>query len=292
MRAQERKPSTVPLQSPSGIIPLVDCHGLSEVGRRREANEDDFLMVALPMDRNLWRDQDPGHQHLVPSPDQTGFLFLVADGVGGVPCGERASSIAVRSLFHYLRDQSPLLGRGSLEMARTMRRGVTQCHSDLQSEVERHPECAGMSTTLTGLLVLENQLHIVHSGDSRGYRLRAGSLSLLTYDHSEAQISLDAGMEEVSRTTPRGNHLWNFLASDYSERRPDVESMPIEPGDTLLLCTDGISDALAPDEIQSQLSGPDSAEDICKSLLAAARHRARGDDLTVIVLRFGRPAPA
>src|SRR5688572_32168942 len=91
----------VPRRSPTTVISLLDCHGYSEVGRRREGNEDDFLMAALPMGRELLN-PDPTRKRLVPSPGQTGFLFLVADGIGGVPCGERASAMAVKSLHRHL----------------------------------------------------------------------------------------------------------------------------------------------------------------------------------------------
>jgi serine/threonine protein phosphatase PrpC len=272
---------------PSGIIPLLECHGSSEVGRRREENEDDFLMTALPMGQDLRFDQDPTGKRLVLSPGQTGFLFLVADGVGGVPCGERASSMAVKSLSRFLKDRSRVLEKGRLEIIRTLRRGIRHCHSDLQLEVERHPECDGMSTTLTGVLALEKWLYVVHSGDSRCYLLRGSTLNLVTHDHTEAQLNNDAGTGDTARTSPGGNHLWNFLTSDHSELRPDVNSMPLDPGDILLLCTDGVSDALPAEEIKTHLSSRTSAEGICKGLIAAARERGGGDDLTVVVARFG-----
>jgi protein phosphatase len=246
-------------------------------------------MVALPIGQDLWFAQDPVEKRLVPSPGQTGFLFLVADGIGGVPCGERASSMAVKSLSRYLKDQSRILVKGKLEIIRMLSRGIRRCHSDLHAEVQRHPECCGMSTTLTGVLSLEKRLYIVHSGDSRCYILRGSALTLVTHDHSQAQLKIDAGMidRKAARCEPGGNRLWNYLTSDYSALRPDVGSMPLEPGDILLLCTDGLSDALSDEEIKHHLSLQTSAEEICKSLIAAARVMGGGDDLTAIVARFG-----
>lgn len=243
-------------------------------------------MAALPMGRELLN-TDPTGKRLVPSPGQTGFLFLVADGIGGVPCGERASAMAVKSLHRYLKDLP--LEKDSLEVSRTLRQGIRQCQSDLQAEVDRRSECEGMSTTLTGALALARQLYVVHSGDSRCYLLRDSTLHRVTDDHSQAQLDVDAGRASPAgaRTSPDGNHLWNYLTSDYSELRPDVGSIPLEAGDILLLSTDGVSDAVPDETLQRHLTRRASAENICEGLIAAAREGGEGDDLTAIVLRFG-----
>ena len=279
-------------RSSSGIIPLIDCHGFTEVGKRRKENEDAFLLTALPMGRELRLNEDPDGERLVPSPGQTGFLLLVADGIGGAPCGERASSMAVKSLSGYLKRESRLLNAGRTEILRALRQGVHQCESELQAEVERRPECEGMSSTLTGILSLARRFYIVHSGDSRCYLLRGSTLTLLTDDHSQAQLEIDAGTmdREAARKAPGGNSLWNFLASDYSRRSPDLGSMPLEPGDLFLLCTDGVSDALTPEDLQRHLSIRASAESICNSVIDKAREDGGGDDLTAIVARFGAAA--
>jgi protein phosphatase len=246
-------------------------------------------MAALPMGPDLLLDQDESKEHLVPSPGQTGFLFLVADGIGGVPCGERASSMAVKSLHQYLRDESRVLKKGRLEITRALIRGASRCQSDLQAEVDRRPECEGMSTTLTGILSLARRLYIVHTGDSRCYLLRGSKFKLVTSDHSQAQLEIDAGTmdQEAARKSPGGNSLWKFLSSDYSRQRPDVGSIRLETGDVFLLCTDGVSDALPAEEIKKRLSSRASAENICQSLIAKARDGAGGDDRTAIVARFG-----
>lgn len=277
---------------PHGIIPLVDCHGTSEVGRRRQANEDDFFMAALPMGQDLRVDQDPGGESLVPSPGQTGFLLVVADGVGAVPCGERASSIAVRSIYRYLKDKSPILGKGRREIVRTLRQGIRRCQVDLQAEAERHPECEGMSTTLTGVFALARRLYVVHSGDSRCYLLRGSRLNLLTRDHTQAQLDVEAGSVDrgAARSSPGGHCLWNYLTSDASTLRPDVGSMLLEPADIILACTDGLSDTLSAGEIKQHLSSHASAQGICRGLIAAARDGVKGDDLTIVVARFGGSA--
>jgi serine/threonine protein phosphatase PrpC len=248
-------------------------------------------MTALPIGEDLRLNQDPGGKHLIPTPEQTGFLFLVADGIGGVPCGDRASSMALRSLHGCLKKESQILKKGRGEILRMLRRGIKRCQSDLQAEVERRPECEGMSTTLTGILALARRLYLVHSGDSRCYLLRGSKLNLVTDDHSQAQLEIDAGTmdREAARKAPGGNSLWNFLTSDYSRLIPDIGSMPLEPGDIFLLCTDGISDALPAEEIQQHLSSPASAERICHSLITKARDVGAGDDVTAIVARFGPP---
>jgi protein phosphatase len=149
-----------------------------------------------------------------------------------------------------------------------------------------------MSTTLTGALCLGRRLYIVHSGDSRCYILRGAALSLVTQDHTQAQVNITSGTVDpkIARGLPGGNQLWNYLTSDCPILRPDVGSILLEPGDTLLLCTDGLSDALPAQDIKEHLSSDASAEGICKSLSAAARVEGEGDDLTAIVARFGGSA--
>lgn len=278
--------------SPSGILPLLDCYGTTEVGRRRNDDQDDFVMAGLPLGQDLRFDQALDEKQLVPAPGQTGFLFLVADGVGGVPCGDRASSMAVKSLSGYLKGQPCLLEKGRLEITRVLRRGIRRCLSDLHAEIRLHPECDGMSTTLTGALLLLRRLYVVHSGDSRCYILRGSHLSLVTHDHTQAQVNIEAGRvdRKVARSLFGGNRLWNYLTSDASTLRPDVGSILLEPGDILLLCTDGLTDSLPAGEIQRLLSSRASAEGICKTLVAAARGKGGGDDLTAIVARFGGTA--
>lgn len=249
-------------------------------------------MTALPMKKDPPIDRDPAEKRLLPSPGQTGFLFVVADGVGGVPCGDRASSMAVKSLSKYLQGQPRMLEKGRLAITRTLQRGIRRCQADLQAELHRHPECAGMSTTLTGVLSVARRLYVVHSGDSRCYILRGSSLRLVTQDHTLAQVNIEAGTADpkTARSMPSGNRLWNFLTSNASTLHPDVSSMLLEPEDVVLLCTDGLSDAIPAEEIQQHLSSKASAEDIVNGLVAAARGRGDGDDLTVVVGRFAGSA--
>jgi len=285
-----RLSGTVPSPwSPAAILPLVDCYGLSELGRHRKVNEDAFRVVALPTDPHLRLNEDPSGQHLMPTPGQTGFVFLVADGMGGLPCGERASAIAVRSFLDTLKKESCFLLKGRLEVLRTLHRGILQCRSDLRGEVERLPKCAGMSTTLTGLLSLGRRLYIVHSGDSRCYLFRGSTLNLVTNDHSQAQLEVDAGVRDpaAARKSPGGHALWNCVNSGTSNMDPDLSSMLLEPGDLFLLCTDGVTDILPAEEIRKHLASRAPAERICRSLVARARRGAKGDDLTAVVARFG-----
>jgi len=292
VRTKERPKSARSTRMPAGIIPLADCHGLSERGRLRKLNEDDFRVAALPIDAHLRLNDDPSGQHLTPTPGQTGFLFLVADGMGGLPCGDRASGITVRSFTEALTREARHPEQGRLDVLRAMRRGILQCRSDLQAEVSNRPECSRMGSTLTGFLSLGRRVHVVHSGDSRAYMLRGSTLSQVTSDHSQAQLEIDAGYREpdAARMTAASNSLWNCISSHYSDMSPDYFALRLEPGDRFLLCTDGISDVLPASDIRRHLSGGASAESICSSLVAAARGGIKGDDLTAVVARFGSTA--
>src|SRR5688572_24011054 len=116
-------------------VPL-DCHGVSEMGRGRRVNQDDYLLA--PLD--------------VPSTTTAGpsFLFAVADGIGGGPAGERASAMAIQTLHEFIKKTAsePDLMR-AIDPAELLRKGVLRCHDAILADVEAHPELFGMGTTLT-----------------------------------------------------------------------------------------------------------------------------------------------
>jgi len=148
-----------------------------------------------------------------------------------------------------------------------------------------------MGTTLTAALVLWPRMHLIHSGDSRAYRVRRGSLELLTSDHTVAELLLARG--ELSPEEARESHyrhvLWNHLGGDARMPEPEALSLDLEPGDGLLLATDGLIHPLDGAELAEIASRPVSAHAVCHMLVERAAGRGTRDDATAVFARFGLP---
>src|SRR5215831_7585018 len=154
-------------------LPL-DCHGVSVIGKGRRVNQDDYLLTPLDI---------PSESGRAPA-----FLFAVADGIGGGPAGDRASSMAIQTLHEFVRRTASEPGfLEAIDPGELLRKGVLRCHDEILADVDAHPELFGMGTTLTAALVLWPKAWIVNAGDSRCYLLRDSRLERLTFDHTLVQ---------------------------------------------------------------------------------------------------------
>jgi protein phosphatase len=145
-----------------------------------------------------------------------------------------------------------------------------------------------MGTTLTLAYLLWPRLYVVHAGDSRCYLLRNARLHQITRDHTVAQRLVDQGIlpaEEAEES--RWSHvLWNCIGGGAQEMKPDVYKATLRLGDTLLLCTDGLSRCVPEKQIQQILESDRPAEETCKRLIATANAEGGPDNITVVVARF------
>lgn len=225
----------------------------TDIGRSRDHNEDGYLI------------REP--------------LFAVADGMGGHRGGEVASSVALESLQQLPEDADGLL-RALVDRIREANRMVLE-------RGESDPELRGMGTTLTALVTQEQKAHVAHVGDSRAYLLRDGSLQQLTEDHSLVQRMVREGKltPEQAGRHPQRSILTRALGVD-TEIAVDELTLPILPGDRLLLCTDGLTGMIDPDRIHEILESerdPQAASD----LLVEEANGAGGDDnITVVIVDF------
>jgi PPM family protein phosphatase len=238
-------------------VALVAEHAaLSDIGLQRSTNEDAFL--ATPP------------------------LFAVADGMGGAQAGEVASRTALE-----------VLGR-AIDGGRELADAAQEANLRVFSLAEDDPSRAGMGTTLTVLRLLEGneRAELVHVGDSRAYLLRDGLLEQLTADHSlvgemvrEGKLTADEAFSHPARSI-----LSRVLGTD-----PRVEfdrrEIDLRAGDTLLLCSDGLSSALPDAAIGRRLQGL-AARDAARRLVVEAKNQGGHDNITVIVLRLSQAEPA
>jgi len=248
------------------------------MGKLRPVNEDRFFIMPL-------------------GPDRQGIpcLLGVADGIGGAPGGEKASSLAADAFQRFVREESELLlrpERNDGEILQTLTRGLKRCRAELQHFVEKHGEYSGMGTTMTAALVLWPNLYLVHMGNARAYLLRHGGLKPLTHDHTLGQGLLDAGVLNAStfKSSYMRNVLTTFLSGDPSpedpEVHPQVRQELLQPGDTLLFCTNGLTKSIPEDLLLKILKDETSSRDLCQKLMDSARERQSKDDDTALVARF------
>ncbi|WP_270887068.1 PP2C family protein-serine/threonine phosphatase [Pedococcus sp. 5OH_020] len=227
----------------------------TDVGRVRDHNEDSLLA-----DRRV---------------------FAVADGMGGHAAGEVASNIAVQTLAELAH--VPRLRRQDLV------EGLTLANRRILESVRRHPEQAGMGTTVTGVAVVDESgsehWAVFNLGDSRVYRFADDRLSLLTVDHSEVQHLVDAGLitpQEALRH-PLRNVVTRSLGLD-TMPEVDVELRVPEPGERFVVCSDGLNGELSDDELAELLRRHDDPDAAAAALVQAAVDVGGRDNVSVVVV--------
>lgn len=258
-----------------GLRIRLDGHGMTQIGRTRRANQDRYFMLPVGSLPNCF--------------------IGVADGIGGGPGGEEASILVVETIQKFVNDENGLLlrpDRTDGEIVETLTRGLKRCHQVLQDEVAKRPDFSGMGTTLTAGLILWPKLYLVHLGDARGYVFHTGEIRRLTRDHTYGQALLEAGVLTATtmKTSGMRHVLSNFLSGDLPEKdpevHPDVFVGELESGDTVFLCTDGLTDVITDEELAKILSKEAPPEEQCRELLDLARGREARDDATAVIARF------
>lgn len=211
-------------------------------------------------------------------------LLVLADGMGGHAAGEVASTVATR-VFAQLTDDVPDGDpAGTEDVAARITRAGRSTRSALQQMSDADPMLESMGTTLLAVVGHGDHVTVGHIGDSRVYALRGSSLYQVTTDHTHVQRLVDTGQltPEKARTHPYRAMLLRSLDDQPGGPDLDVIALEIEPGDRLLLCSDGLSDYLAPEEIGEVLADPDREEAADRLIDAALRVGTR-DNVTVIV---------
>ncbi len=233
----------------------------TDVGRIRSSNEDAVAFVA-PADG-------------VPEA-KLGYFALVADGMGGHAAGEVASALAaevVRRVFFSLDVPAPQALKTAFETA----------NRAIFDRAARDPECTGMGTTCTAIVIRDNRLWLAHVGDSRAYLLRDGKLTQLSDDQTlHAQLVREGVLtpEEAERT-PGGNVILQALGTRL-EISPTVwaEGLPLRIGDAVVLCSDGLSNLVTDDDIAA-IASEHAPHEACVRLIDAALRAGGYDNISV-----------
>jgi PPM family protein phosphatase len=180
--------------------------------------------------------------------DDVRGLFVVVDGMGGYEAGEHAAEIAVDRIRVRLERQT-----GSAEQR--VREAIALANNAIYEAAQNHPAWQGMACVLTAAVIEGRQITAGHVGDSRLYKVKRGHIEKITHDHSPVGEREDSGelSEEEAMQHPRRNEVYRDVGS--AERTPDAEDfieivqMPFEPDSALLLCSDGLSDAVSSEKI-------------------------------------------
>lgn len=206
-----------------------------------------------------------------------GALYVVADGMGGHVAGEIASRLAVETILAaYRRDSSPL--------EQGLRSAIEAASLRIRLQAESNPEQTGMGTTCVCAVVRGSELHLAHVGDSRAYLLRDGQLSRLTRDHTWVQQQVAQQLLDVDEAArhPMRNVLTQALGGASVEI--ELTRHELRPDDALLLCTDGLTDALDDARIADILVARREPQDICAELVRQANEAGGPDNITTLVL--------
>ena len=212
-----------------------------------------------------------------------GSLYIVADGVGGADAGEVASQYASeRTLHYYLQfTEQENLGARLLE-------AMQAANTDLRQLAAGREESRRMATTMVAAVVRDGHAYVANVGDSRAYRWRSGELEQISRDQSLVARLVEEGaltQEEAARY-PYKNVI---LYSIGSEKRPPIDlfEVDLEPGDQLLLCSDGLTRHVEDSEI-AEILGRELAEPSADVLVELARTRGGEDNITVAVIQNGQ----
>ncbi len=291
--------TTLPVLSPrpdsddatSPTWPLeVDAFGLTDMGRVRARNEDQFLVAEL--DRQLLI-RSSSVESTAPTRwrcQRQAMLLAVADGMGGHAGGAMASQVVLDALAGYLLKNLPWAGdldEAALHAAdQEARRALVYCQSRLTEVADRKGLLGGQpGTTLTAAYVSWPQLLVLHVGDSRLYLVRGGRVAQLTTDHTvftDPQQSM-----KRNEASPMRHVLTNaIIGGPERDAFGEVRRVELQADDRLLVCTDGLTEHVPDDDIASIIAGADTMRGACVSLVRAAMEAGGTDNITAVVARF------
>ncbi|KAB7733071.1 SpoIIE family protein phosphatase [Rudanella paleaurantiibacter] len=252
---------------------LLEIAGQTDVGQNRHDNQDTYL--AGP----LWTDHS--------------VLLAVIDGVGGYAGGAEAAALARESIGQYMATPTG----DTLTM---LREAVVFANNQIVQQRQQNPALARMCCVLT-VVVADAQLgrlYYVHVGDTRLYRFRQGQLEKITHDHSLVGVREDANQltEREAMRHPRRNEILRDVGSmPHRVDDPDfLESgeSDFEPGDVLLLCSDGLTDMLTRAQLVEVLGRPMPVAEQIEALIQAANEAGGHDNITVVLGRYSAPEGA
>lgn len=210
-------------------------------------------------------------------------LLVVADGMGGHKAGEVASQTAVDTVKQFTFAKPPV---ATESLKKAMHRLIHLANRAIYDLAEANHRLSGMGTTITIALLQEGQAIFGHVGDSRAYVFRSGQLMQVTSDHSVAAELLRSGgiSERSAATHPQRHMLTRALGADRHVNE-DSHVIQLQPGDGILLCTDGLTNVLSDTEIGHILNSHTNPDDAIDELITRTNAQGAPDNVTVVFAR-------
>ena len=251
---------------------MLEVVGQTDVGRRRKLNEDSILM------------------------DNESNLYAVCDGMGGHNAGEVASQMAIEALASFIQKshrEKEITWPFGLDVnlsydGNRLKTAIRFANRKVLEATREKTEYEGMATTVAAVLVDGSSANLGHVGDSRVYLVRGGTIEQLTSDHSWVNEQIQSGVisADQARSHPLRNVVTRALGGK-PDLQVDMQVHKIEPGDILLLCSDGLTTMIPDDDIARIVTeAGGEVEKAARALVAAANARGGEDNITVLLLRF------
>ena len=238
--------------------------GITDVGVVRKQNQDNYHIELLAEDM---------------------ALGIACDGMAGAKAGNVASQLAVETFLDTANAQPPEQWRNEPEAL--LHFAAEQANGAVHFRASVDADCRGMGTTMVVALAIGNQAYILNIGDSRCYLVRPEGISRVTRDHSVVEDLVARGQitPEQARQHPQKNLITRALGAE-SQLRADLFRQSVEPGDALLLCSDGLSNVVSDQELLYEVLHGGPAEDCCRRLLDTALSRGAPDNVTAVLLQM------
>ena len=279
----DREPKTPPIQ--------FDLAGASDIGSKRKQNQDHYMIAELRRQLSVISTDVPLESCDELYGCEPGQLLVVADGMGGHSDGELASNLAVQACARYVLDMMhwflKLSTNDEDDFLDELSQSLTSAQEALYS---RSDEGQGrMGTTVTLAYILWPRMYVIHAGDSRCYVQRDGELSQLTKDHTVAQQLIDDKLmtADQAEKSAFAHVLWNCVGGSNDLVKPEVIRYRLQPGDQVLLCSDGLHGMIDDDAIASVLRSNAASEDAVKQLIADAIRGGGRDNVTTVLAKCG-----
>ena len=254
----------------------VSVFARTDVGMHRSGNEDAFLVADLTTG-NVGLGPDLSAHEV----GERGSLMIVSDGMGGAAAGEIASEMAVATICDSLMSEPD-----QEEIADRLRAATETANQRIWDRSQENLELSGMGATVTAALVLGTSAYIAQVGDSRAYLVRDGRIKQLTKDQSLAQMLFDSGAVNLEQMAAVPQNVIMQALGTQPEVKVAMSAIQLFRNDCLILCSDGLSNKISPDELSETVQSAADLTEACRLLIEKANERGGEDNITVVIARF------
>jgi serine/threonine protein phosphatase PrpC len=255
---------------------LVSVYASTDVGMQRTGNEDSFLVADLTTGTIGLGPEISAH-----SVGERGSLMIVSDGMGGAAAGEIASEMAVATICDSLMSEP-----AEEEIAQRLKAATETANQRIWDHSQENIELLGMGATVTAALVQGTSAYIAQVGDSRAYLIRGGRIKQLTKDQSLAQMLFDSGAVNLEQMAAVPQNVIMQALGTQQEVKVAMSAIQLFRNDCLVLCSDGLSNKVQPDELRTMVQDTEDLAEACRLLIESANERGGEDNITVVIARF------